>query len=136
MLRAARQPAAGAVVLFLGVTREFTDDRQTVDLLYDAYRPMAERELAKLEAAARSRWPLVECQIAHRLGRVPLSEASVAIVVSSPHRRDALDAGGWLIDRLKETVPIWKQEQFADGTTQWVHPSESKPPADDVRAEQ
>lgn len=122
LLDAAKRPEAGAVVLFLGITREFTGERQTVELDYEAYEMMAEQELAKLESAARQRWPLIECLIVHRLGRVPLTEASVAIVASSPHRRDAFTAAQWLIDALKERVPIWKRERWADGTTDWVHP--------------
>jgi molybdopterin synthase catalytic subunit len=122
LLQRAASPAAGAIVLFLGTTRELTDGRQTVALDYEAYRAMAEQKLAELEAEARSRWPLVECLIVHRLGHVSAGEASVAIVVSAPHRREAFDAGEWLIDTLKRDVPIWKCEQWADGTTEWVHP--------------
>lgn len=118
-------PQAGAVVLFLGTTREFTHGRQTVSLDYECYPEMAERKLAELEAEARRRWPIVECGIIHRVGRVDLAEASVAIAVSTPHRRDAFEAGQWLIDTLKEVVPIWKQEHWADGTTEWVHPGVS-----------
>lgn len=122
LLEAARHPAAGAIVLFLGTTREITGDRQTVALSYEAYQEMAERRLAELEAEARRRWPVIECSIVHRLGVVPPTEASVAIVVSTPHRADAFNAGQWLIDSLKADVPIWKREQWADGTTEWVHP--------------
>jgi molybdopterin synthase catalytic subunit len=122
LLAAASRPEAGAVVLFLGTTREMTAGRRTVTLDYEAYDEMAEKKLAELEVEARRRWPLVECQIIHRLGRVPLAEASVAIVVSTPHRADAFVAGQWLIDTLKRDVPIWKQEHWADGTSEWVHP--------------
>ncbi len=123
LLASAQQPQAGAVLLFLGVTRQFTRSRETVQLKYEAYREMALLELRRLEAEARARWQLVECLIVHRLGIVPLAEASVAIVVSSPHREDAFEAGRWLIDTLKETVPIWKQENWADGAVEWVHPT-------------
>lgn len=121
LLADASQPAAGAVVLFVGITREFTAGRQTEQLAYEAHDAMAEAELTRLEAAARERWPLVACGIVHRLGDVPLAEASVAVVASSPHRVDAFDAARWLIDQLKQTVPIWKQEHYADGETEWVH---------------
>jgi molybdopterin synthase catalytic subunit len=117
-----RSAQAGAIVLFLGTTREFTKGRQTAALEYDGYPEMADKKLAELEAEARQRWPLVECAIVHRLGHVPLAETSVAIAVSSPHRQAAFDAGNWLIDTLKQVVPIWKQEQYADGATEWVHP--------------
>jgi molybdopterin synthase catalytic subunit len=122
LLAQAQQPAAGAVLLFLGISRQFTGKRETVELAYEAYEEMAERELAKLEAEARRRWPLVACAIVHRLGIVPISEASVAIVVSSPHRNDSFEAGRWLIDELKATAPIWKQERWTDGEAEWVHP--------------
>ena len=115
-------PAAGAVVLFLGTTRELTDGRRTESLDYEAYGSMAERMLAVLETEARRRWPIVNCLIVHRLGQVPLAEASVAIVVSTPHRAEAFAAGAWLIDSLKLDVPIWKRDQWADGRCEWVHP--------------
>jgi molybdopterin synthase catalytic subunit len=122
LLKLVESPRAGAVVLFLGVTREFTGERQTSALNYECYPEMAERKIAELEAEARRRWPIVGCAIVHRLGRLELTEASVAIAVSSPHRADAFAAGQWLIDTLKEVVPIWKQELWADGTSEWVHP--------------
>ena len=126
LLARASHPHAGAVVMFLGTTRERTAERQTVALDYEAYRAMAEQKMAELETEARSRWPVIECIVVHRLGRVPPAEASVAIIVSTPHRRDAFAAGEWLIDSLKRDVPIWKREQWADGTTEWVHPGMKK----------
>ena len=123
LLAQVQQPEAGAVVLFLGTTRKFTADRETVELHYEAYCEMAERELTKLEAEARRRWKLIECAIIHRLGIVPLAESSVAIAVSSAHRDAAFEVGRWLIDTLKESAPIWKQERWADGAVEWVHPS-------------
>ena len=114
---------AGAAILFLGVTREFTKGRQTSSLDYDCYPEMAEKKMAELEAQARERWDLTGCCIVHRLGHLEISEASVAIAVSSPHRGTAFEAGQWLIDTLKEVVPIWKQENWADGTIEWVHPN-------------
>lgn len=113
---------AGAVVLFLGVTREVTGDRNTASLDYECYPEMATKMMAELEKAARDRWPIVECAIVHRTGHLEPGEASVAIAVSSPHRRDAFEAGQWLIDELKQVVPIWKKENWADGTSEWVHP--------------
>jgi molybdopterin synthase catalytic subunit len=117
---------AGAVVLFLGTTREFTRERRTESLDYECYPAMAQKKMSELEAEARQKWPIVECAIVHRLGHLALGEASVAIGVSSPHRRDAFEAGQWLIDRLKEVVPIWKKENWADGTSEWVHPGLTK----------
>jgi molybdopterin synthase catalytic subunit len=104
------------------MTREHTDGRQTESLDYECYPEMAKRKLEELEAEASGRWPLVECAIVHRLGHLEIGEASVAVAVSSPHRQAAFEAGQWLIDTLKESVPIWKRENWADGTTEWVHP--------------
>ena len=122
VLAAVATPAAGAVVLFLGTTREFTHGRQTTSLDYEAYRPMAEKTLSDLANEARRRWAIEKLCIVHRLGHVPLGEASVAVAVSTPHRVAAFEAGQWLIDRLKEVVPIWKKEHWADGQSAWVHP--------------
>jgi molybdopterin synthase catalytic subunit len=113
---------AGAVVLFLGTAREFTAGRRTQSLDYECYAEMAEKKLADLEAEARRRWPVVHCAIIHRLGAIALGEASVAVAVSTEHRDAAFAAGKWLIDTLKEIVPIWKKEIWADGSTEWVHP--------------
>ena len=121
-----QSPQAGAVVLFLGTTREYTGDRRTASLEYDGYQEMALRKLEELEGEARRQWPVVECLIVHRLGTVGLGQASVLIAVSSAHRDAAFQAGKWLIDTLKEVVPIWKKELWADGTSEWVHPSRSE----------
>jgi len=123
LLERAQSPQAGAVLLFLGVTRQHTNGRETTQLNYDAYAEMATKTMGELEAEARTKWSLVDCIIVHRLGCVPLGESSVAIVTASAHRRAAFAAGEWLIDTLKDRVPIWKQEHWADGTTDWVHPS-------------
>src|SRR4249919_3687442 len=93
---------AGAVVLFLGTTREFTAGRQTAALDYECYGDMAREQLARLETEARLRWSLVGCAIVHRVGRVELGEASVAVAVSTAHRQAAFEAGKWLIDTLKQ----------------------------------
>lgn len=119
-----RSPSAGAVLLFLGTTRQFTDGRETASLDYEAYDAMAERKLQELEADARRRWEICEIAIVHRVGHVPIGEESVAIAVSSAHRQHAFEAGQWLIDTLKETVPIWKRENWTDGQSEWVHPRE------------
>ena len=129
VLRAASSTRAGAVVLFMGTTRELTAGRRTASLDYECYPEMAEVKLAELEAEVRQRWPVEECVIVHRVGHLELGEASVVLAVSTPHRKDAFAAGQWLIDRLKESVPIWKQENWADGTSEWVHPGLTTPAA-------
>jgi molybdopterin synthase catalytic subunit len=117
-----RSNAAGAVLLFLGTVREMTDGRQTIALDYEAFPEMAKAKFEELIAEARENWPIVNAAIVHRLGRLELGDVSVAVAVSTPHRQQAFEAGRYLIDRLKEVVPIWKKENWADGTTEWVHP--------------
>lgn len=117
-----RSPAAGAVVVFLGTARQSTGGRLTGWLEFEAYPEMVEKELAALEDEARRRWNLIECAVAHRLGRVEIGEICVAIAVSSAHRQAAFEAGKWLIDEMKRTVPIWKCENWTDGSRDWVHP--------------
>ncbi len=115
-------PQAGAVVLFQGIVREMTQGRRTVALEYEAFAEMALSKIDELIEEARSRWNLSKVAVEHRLGRLALTECSVAIVVSSPHRKEAFEAGQFLIDELKVSVPIWKKEHWDDGTTEWVHP--------------
>jgi len=117
-----RSPLAGAVVLFLGTVRELTGDRRTTALDYEAYPDMAHGRMSSLCDEACSRWPIIAAALVHRLGHMQPGDVSVAVAVSCPHRSDAFEAGRFLIDRLKEEVPIWKQENWADGTKEWVHP--------------
>jgi molybdopterin synthase catalytic subunit len=122
LLQQVRTPAAGAVVLFLGTVREFTQGEQTIALDYEGFAPMALAEMERIEAEAREKWELKELSVVHRLGHLELGEASVAVAVSSAHRAAAFEAGQFVIDELKVRVPIWKKENWADGRTEWVHP--------------
>lgn len=122
-----RSDRAGGVCSFLGTVREMTGERRTLSLDYEAYPEMAVAKLAELEEQARSRWPIIDVAIVHRVGHLDLGEISVAIAVSCPHRNDAFEACRWLIDTLKEVVPIWKRETWADGTEEWVHPGMRQP---------
>jgi molybdopterin synthase catalytic subunit len=124
-----RSNRAGAVCTFLGTVRELTGERRTVALDYEAYPEMALRKLSELEAEARRRWPILEAALVHRVGHLDLGEVSVVVAVSCPHRNEAFEACHWLIDTLKEAVPIWKKESWADGTEEWVHPG-LEPPAE------
>ena len=117
-----RSKLAGAVCTFLGTVREMTGDRRTASLDYEAYQEMAQRKMAELEAEARRRWPILEAALVHRVGHLDPGEISVVVAVSCPHRHQAFDACRWLIDTLKEVVPIWKKEVWADGSEEWVHP--------------
>lgn len=124
-----RSDQAGAVVLFLGTVREMTAGRRTVALDYECYPEMALAKFEELAAESRQRWPVVAVAIEHRLGHLELGDISVAVAVSCPHRRECFEAGQYLIDRLKEVVPIWKKENWSDGTTEWVHPGTDAPAA-------
>jgi molybdopterin synthase catalytic subunit len=117
-----RSPLAGAVCTFLGTVRELTGDKRTVALAYEAYPEMATKKMAELENEARRRWPIVELALVHRVGKLDLGEVSVVVAVSCPHRHESFEACCWLIDTLKEVVPIWKRERWADGKEEWVHP--------------
>lgn len=120
-----RDHAAGAAVLFLGTVREMTGELQTTALDYDAYPEMALAKMEEIASEARDKWNLTKIAIEHRLGHLELGEISIAVAVSSPHRGDSFEAGRYLIDELKIRVPIWKKENWADGTTEWVHPDGS-----------
>ena len=117
-----RRPDCGAVILFLGTVRDLTDGKVTVALDYEAYPGMAEKKMAEIEADTRTRWSVGDLAMIHRLGHLEVGDVSVAVAVSCPHRGEAFAAGRHAIDRLKELVPIWKKENWADGTTEWVHP--------------
>ena len=117
-----RSNRAGAVCTFLGTVREFTGERRTVALSYEAYPEMALKKMAELEAEARRRWPVIEVAMVHRVGELDLGEVSVVVALSCPHRHDAFEACRWLIDTLKEVVPIWKKENWEDGGQEWIHP--------------
>lgn len=126
--RAAANPAAGAIATFLGVTRNHNDGRQVTGLEYEAYPDMAVREMERIGAEARRRWEIHEIAIVHRIGKVPIGEASVVIAVSSSHRRAAFEACHFAIDRLKEIVPIWKKEYFEGGEV-WIGSQTGQPGA-------
>jgi molybdopterin synthase catalytic subunit len=117
-----RRGDCGAVVTFLGTVRDLTGDRVTVALDYEAYPGMAEKKMAQIEKETRAQWPVGEMVMVHRLGHLEVGEVSVAVAVSCPHRAQAFEACRYAIDRLKELVPIWKKENWADGGTEWVHP--------------
>jgi molybdopterin synthase catalytic subunit len=120
LTEAVRRPNCGGVVLFLGTVRDLTGDQVTVALDYEAYPGMAEKKLAQIEEETRARWPVGEMALVHRLGHLDVGEVSVAVAVSCPHRAEAFEACRYAIDRLKQIVPIWKKENWADGRTEWV----------------
>ena len=109
----------GAYVLFEGVVRNHHEGHAVESIFYDAYRPMAEKEMEAIVRDIESRYPDVSLAVVHRLGDLAVGDSSIAIVAASPHRREAFEACRMMIDRIKETVPIWKKERGPDGE-EWV----------------
>ncbi len=110
---------AGAVTTFVGTVRELTHGRRTLYLQYEAYESMALRQMEQIVKEMKERWPVVAVAMAHRLGRLEISDIAVAIAVSSPHRPEAYEANRYAIERIKQIVPIWKKEHWEDGE-EWV----------------
>lgn len=131
LLDAVRSTAAGAVTLFVGTVREFTrhgdDMRQTQRLAYDAYVPMAEATMRSILVRAVAEHSLLRVAAAHRTGTLELGEIAVVVAVSSRHRDAAFEGGREILEQIKSTVPIWKQEQWADGSAAWQHPAGGTP---------
>ena len=115
----ATTPRDGAVCLFVGVVRNENGGRAVLRLEYEAYEEMALPQMEEIEAATRRRFPVTDVRIVHRLGRMEIGEASVAVAAVSPHRNEAFAACRWAIDTLKTRVPIWKKEFYADGAA-WL----------------
>ena len=112
-------PECGATVSLDGYVRQWTKGRETVYLIYEAYEPMALREMGKLIEQAHAQFEIASVGIIHRLGKLEIGETSVVISVAAPHRRAAFEACEWLIKELKRTVPIWKKEVYVGGEL-WV----------------
>lgn len=117
--RKVMRPEAGAVTLFLGTVREFTKGKRTLYLEYEAYPPMAVKQMERIGGEIEGRWPDCRVAITHRTGRLGISDIAVVIAVSAPHRREAYEANEYAIERIKEIVPIWKKEHWEDGSF-WV----------------
>ena len=109
------RPSDGGLVVFSGVVRNHSEDRTVHYLVYEAYREMALAKLEQVQRETLERWPMANVAMAHRLGRMEIGETSVVVAASAPHRAEAFAAGRYAIDRLKEIVPIWKKEFFAEG---------------------
>ena len=112
-------PECGATVSLDGYVRQWTKGRETLYLIYEAYEPMALREMEKLVNQAHAKFEIASVGIVHRLGKLEIGETSVVISVAAPHRRAAFEACEWLIKELKRTVPIWKKEVYAGGEV-WI----------------
>lgn len=119
LIDAVMRSSDGALAVFEGIVRDHHNGRPVTEILYEAYRPMAEKEMVKIVASVSARYPGVSIRALHRLGLLQVGEASIVIACSSSHRAEAFDACREVIDRVKETVPIWKKER-GPGGEEWV----------------
>ena len=119
-------PEAGAIVTFIGTTRNNNEGRKVIALDYEAYPQMAEKELARIGEDAKTKWPICRMAIVHRLGPVQITEASVIIAVSAGHRDAAFAACRFAIEEIKKTVPIWKKEVYEGGEV-WIGTQTGQP---------
>ncbi len=123
VIAAVQSDGAGAINVFVGTVRNNTQKKSVVRLEFEAYESMAVKKMQELADMASARWPVLKVAIVHRTGVLPIGEAAVVIAVSTPHRKASFEACEFIIDTLKEIVPIWKKEIFEDGEV-WVaaHP--------------
>lgn len=126
----ATSPADGALCLFAGIVRNENKGKAVLYLEYEAYEDMALSLMEEIAAEARRKWPITDLRMVHRLGRLEIGEASVAVAVASPHRAEAFAACRFLIDTLKAQAPIWKREYYADGSA-WLEETKPAPRGDE-----
>ena len=119
LLASVQTPERGGTACFLGTVRNHHGGREVLRLEYSAYEPMVDAECARIVAEAEARWQ-VGIALRHRVGRLEVGDAAVAVVAASAHRDEAFVACRHVIEELKRRVPIWKQEFYADGTVEWV----------------
>jgi len=110
----------GAVLLFLGVVRDENEGRRVEGLVYEAYREMAEETLASIAREAGARFGTDRIALLHRVGALRVGEVSTAIAVATPHRKEAYEASRYIIEEIKQRLPIWKRERYAEGGEGWV----------------
>jgi molybdopterin synthase catalytic subunit len=122
-IAAAQSERAGAVNVFIGTVRNHAARRTVVRLEYEAYDKMALKKMEEVAAEARRRWPVEKVAVVHRKGVLQIGEVAVVIAVSTPHRRESFEACQYIIDTIKQVVPIWKKEVYENGET-WIaaHP--------------
>jgi len=114
-----RKPENGAIMTFLGTTRDNNDGKRVLYLDYETYQDMAYEMINQICSEASLKWQVSDIAVAHRIGRVDIGEISLVVAVGSPHRDAAFQAGQFAIDRIKQVVPIWKKEAF-DGGEVWI----------------
>src|SRR3989441_10908777 len=116
-------PDRGGTCVFLGTVRKGPDEHGVTAIEYSAYEEMVEAEFGRLLADARGRWPEARIAVRHRLGTIPVGEASIAIAAAATHRAQAFEAGRYVIEEVKRRVPVWKKELRVDGSEIWVDQS-------------
>lgn len=126
VLRESHHPQSGALVLFSGEVRNHNKGREVTHLEFEAYVPMAEKMIGQILEEAKARFALNLAVCIHRLGPVEINECAVAVVTGAGHRKESYAANRYIIDRVKGEVPIWKNEYYADGTSEWGQNSESR----------
>lgn len=132
LVERARDPGSGAVVLFLGTVRDFSAGKSVASLDYETYPTMARQKLTELVTAAENCWPLRHAAVVHRHGHLDLGDVAVAVVTAAAHRGEAFAAAEWIMDSIKQVVPIWKRENWRDGAADWAHPESMACPAEAV----
>ena len=123
LISSAAAPEAGALSVFVGTVRNRNDGRGVVGIEYSAYEPMAEKELERITTDASERFDINALIVEHRIGALSIGDASVVVVTGAEHRSAAMECTRFVIDEIKKRVPIWKLEQYADGTREWVDPT-------------
>jgi molybdopterin synthase catalytic subunit len=112
--------ADGACVLFLGVVRNHNEGREVTGLEYEVYQGMAEKTLAAIAMEASHRWGTDRIKVIHRVGELQIGEVSTAVAVATAHRGDAFEASRYILEELKQRLPIWKREHYVDGDSDWL----------------
>ena len=123
LLAEVQSPECGGTCVFLGTVRNGPEENGVTEIEYSAYDAMAEAEIERILTEAEQQWRGVRVALRHRVGRVPVGEASIAIVAAAPHRAEAFEACRHIIEAVKRRLPIWKKEYHIDGTAAWVDPS-------------
>jgi molybdopterin synthase catalytic subunit len=123
LLAEVQGPECGGTCVFMGTVRNGAEERGVTEIEYVAYGAMADAEIGRMLTETEQQWPGVRVGLRHRVGRVPVGEASIAIVAAAPHRAEAFEACRHVIEQVKRRLPIWKKEYRIDGTTAWVDPS-------------
>ncbi|MBS1255459.1 MAG: Molybdopterin synthase catalytic subunit [Deltaproteobacteria bacterium] len=117
--RRAQDPQAGAVLIFCGDVRNHSQEQHVSLLEYEAHESMALKQISKVIKQAQQKWELHKVEVIHRLGKLAVTDCSIAIAVSTSHRNEAYEASRYIIDTIKHSVPVWKKEHFVDGESKW-----------------